>query len=510
MSEPAPVSGIAPPYRGLPIRLQELVAGLPLEHLSGLSTEVTGVHHDSRQIQPGDLFVAIRGTRYDGRHFAREAVERGAAAILSGGPPLEPPPVPWLTSADPRSLLGPLSARVFRHPDREMTLVGVTGTNGKSTCVWLMQSVMEAAGIPTGNLGTVHTSFRDIPLATARTTPEAPELFQLLRQLRDRGAAGAAMEVSSHSLVLGRVSEVRFRVAVFTHLSRDHLDFHGDMESYFRAKCRLFRQLRGDGVAVVGLRDSWGTRLASELPRVITFGEGGDVHARQLDLQLGGTRAVIATPRGELEVESRLIGSYNLENILAVVAAAEALGIPHQATRAGIAHLQAVPGRMESVDAGQPFPVFIDYAHTDDALRRLYGTVRKLTGRRLIGVFGLQGERDPGKRPLMGRVAGGLADLVILTTDNPRSEDPVAIMEAIAEGVREGGRAEVRLIPDRAEAIREAMRAAIAGPDAAVLVTGKGNETGQEIAGQTLPYSDRESIEAALAELGSAVTTAQP
>ena len=481
------------------MRLAELVHGFPLTPVVPGDPEISGVQHDSRRVRPGDLFVAIRGARADGLHFVPQALENGAVAIVAARPPVDDSPAAWLVAAEPRAVLGRLAARAYGHPDRELITIGVTGTNGKSTCVWLLQSVLETAGVPTGNLGTVPTSFRDVPLATARTTPEAPELFHLLRQLRDRGAAAAAMEVSSHSLVLGRVTEMRYDVAVFTHLTRDHLDFHGTMERYFEAKCRIFELLKPGGTAVVNVADPWGRRLLGRLPRLVSFGAGGDVAVTRAELGLGKTHAVVRTPRGALEIESSMSGEYNLQNMLAVIAASEALGLPHEAVHRGIANLRAVPGRMERVEAGQPFPVFLDYAHTDDALRQLYTTVRQLTGRRIVAVFGVQGERDPGKRPLMGAVAGELADAVVLTSDNPRSEDPAAIIEQLAEGVVHAGRAQLFKEVDRAAALRLAMR--LADGNAVVLVTGKGNETGQEVDGVTLPFSDREEIERAVAEL---------
>jgi UDP-N-acetylmuramoyl-L-alanyl-D-glutamate--2,6-diaminopimelate ligase len=405
---------------------------------------VTGIQHDSREVQPGDLFVAARGRRYDGARFAAEAVEAGAVAVLASRPPEGPTPVPWVVAENPRALMGPLAARLYNHPDRELVMIGVTGTNGKTTCVWLLESVLAAAGIPTGKIGTVESDFRELPLASARTTPEATDLLRFLRELRDRGAAAVAMEVSSQGLVQGRVNEIEYDVALFTHLTRDHLDFHETMEAYYAAKRRLFDQLAPGGRGVVNVACPWGQRLAAELDAPITFGNGGDVQAVEAALHERGLRVRIRTPSGELELESPLFGDYNLHNLRAAAAAAEALELPREAVVEGVRRMRAVPGRMEPVECGQRFPVYLDYAHTDDALERLYSAVRRLTGRTVVGVFGCPGDRDRGKRELMGRVAGRLARQLVITTDNPRSEDPLAIMAAVARGAYDGGASPAR------------------------------------------------------------------
>jgi UDP-N-acetylmuramoyl-L-alanyl-D-glutamate--2,6-diaminopimelate ligase len=292
------------------------------------------------------------------------------------------------------------------------------------------------------------------------------------------------------------VQEIEFDVALFTQLTRDHLDFHGSMEAYFAAKRLLFDRLAPGGRGVVNVGCEWGRRLAAELEAPVTYGAGGDVQATDAELHEKGIRARLTTPRGELTVESPLFGDYNLDNILAAAAVAEAMELPHEAVVEGVRRMRAVPGRMERVECGQRFLVYLDYAHTDDALERLYSAVRRLTGRTIVAVFGCPGERDAGKRELMGRVAGRLARRIVVTTDNPRSEDPLAIMAAVARGAREGGEAVVELVPDRAAAIRVAVDAA--GDDDVVLVTGKGNETGQEVLEQILPFSDRDELERAL------------
>ncbi|MDX1501828.1 MAG: UDP-N-acetylmuramoyl-L-alanyl-D-glutamate--2,6-diaminopimelate ligase [Thermoanaerobaculia bacterium] len=459
--------------------------------------EVGGIAHDSRAVRRGDLFVAVVGERFDGRRFAARAREAGAVAALGPGP--APPGYDgvWLPAPDPRALLGPLSARLFGHPDRELVMAGVTGTNGKSTVVALMQAILEASGLRAGRIGTLGQSFGPLSLEAARTTPEAPELFRTLREMRDAGAQAVAMEVSSHGLAQGRVDGARFDVAVFTNLTRDHLDYHADLESYFAAKRRLFERLKPRGVAVVNADDPFGARLAAELPECVTWGESGRVRVARAHLDERGIQAVFATPRGELEVASSLLGGYNLSNLAAAVAAAEALELAPEAIARGLAAVEPLPGRLERVGPARPFPAFVDFAHTPAALEAAIRSLRELSGRRIVVVFGCGGERDPGKRAPMGRVAGELADVAILTTDNPRGEDPDRILAAVEEGlVQSGGRWEVE--PDRRTAIRRAM--ALAGPDAAVLVAGKGHETTQIVGDQVLPFSDREEILAAREE----------
>jgi UDP-N-acetylmuramoyl-L-alanyl-D-glutamate--2,6-diaminopimelate ligase len=475
-----------------------LFLDLPVAVPAGFDREITGLRHDSRRVEPGDLYVAIRGARFDGREFVGQAAERGAVAVLGAGE--EPPgcPLPWLAAEDPRALLAPLAIRLYERPADELTTIGITGTNGKSTVVWLTRAILEAAGIPCGQVGTMAYRFHDLELAAGRTTPEASDLHRILRGMADRGAEAVAMEVSSHALEMGRVAGIPFDVAVFTNLTQDHLDFHGDMESYFQAKRLLFASLAEDGVAVVNVDDPYGRRLAEGMDRVLACGSGADVEVVSARLDLDGIRATVETPRGEVEVRSPLRGSYNLENLVTAVAVGEALELPQDAIRDGLAESGVVPGRMEPVEAGQPFPVFVDYAHTDDALDHLLRAVRDLTRKKILLVFGCGGDRDTGKRFLMGRVAGRLADLPIVTSDNPRSEDPLAIIAAIEEGLKESGNGQYRILPDRRDAIRRAI--AIAGEDWVVVVAGKGNETGQEVQGTVYPFSDREEIIRAVEE----------
>jgi UDP-N-acetylmuramoyl-L-alanyl-D-glutamate--2,6-diaminopimelate ligase len=499
------------------MRLSDLVRGLadpvhapgsaPVDPSAARDPEVTGVAHDSRTVEPGDLFVALPGQRFDGRAFAGEAVARGAVAIAGPLPAAGFPaamPVPWIALDEPRAALGPLAARAYGHPDRELVMAGVTGTNGKTTVATLIAAVLDAAGLPAGFLGTIGYRFGGKSFAGAHTTPEASDLFSTLRRMRQAGAAAVAMEVSSHALAMGRVGGAAFDVAVFTNLTRDHLDYHGTLESYFAAKRRLFEQLKPGARAAVNVEDPFGRRLAAELAAPVTFAAdpraAADVRPRRAEdvaFGAGGIRAVLATPRGELAFTSPLLGRYNLANLITAAAAAEALGLPHEAVARAFAAQHPIPGRMEPVSRGQPFPVFVDYAHTDAALAAALGAVREMAPKVAL-VFGCGGERDPGKRSLMGRVAGELADLPIVTSDNPRGEDPLAIIAAVEEGLRASGNRAYRLVPDRREAIRLALAAA--EPGWAVLVAGKGHEREQIVAGRRLPFSDLEEIGRALEE----------
>jgi UDP-N-acetylmuramoyl-L-alanyl-D-glutamate--2,6-diaminopimelate ligase len=495
------------------VRLSEAVKGLAVTGACGADPEVTGVAHDSRRAAPGDLYVAIVGERFDGRRFAPEAVDHGAVAIVgpSAGAagPAVPPGVPWLVSDDPRSLLGPLASRVYGHPDRELVMAGVTGTNGKTTTAIVIAGLLAAAGLPAGVVGTLGNRFRETVYEGGHTTPEASDLFRILRAMRSAGARAVAMEVSSHALAMGRVAGAAFDVAVFTNLTRDHLDFHRDLEDYFAAKSRLFGQLKATGKAVVNVDDPYGRRLAAELPEALTFGATGAVRVAEAELTTAGTRGRLATPRGAFAFASPLLGRFNLANLLAAAAAAEALGLPHEAVARGLAGQPPVPGRMEPVERGQPFAVFVDYAHTDDGLRAALTSLREMVGPagKVAVVFGCGGERDPGKRPVMGRVAGELADHVIVTSDNPRGEDPNAILAAIETGLKEGGFHHYQVIADRREAIRAALAdAAEAAPGWAVLIAGKGHEREQIIGGQRLAFSDVDEVGRALEERhGSAV-----
>lgn len=480
------------------MKLSAIIDGLEIQRSSDIDPEVTGITFDSRQVKPGDIFVALAGQKFDGRAFVSEAIGRGAVAVLAAGSaPLDFEGL-WLTAAEPRRSMGPMAARIFDHPEEEMLLVGVTGTNGKSTLVHLLASILGAAERPSGCMGTLGYRFEDETYAGERTTPESADLFRTLRRMRDAGAQAVCMEVSSHGLEQGRVEGLSFDLAVFTNLSRDHFDFHHGFEDYFSAKRKLFERLKPDGWAVINLDDPYGSRMAEGLQQVVTFGQQGDVRVVEAELDSEGIRAELATPRGGLRIRSSLLGSYNLDNLLAAVAGGEAMGLPVEAIVQGIADRGPLSGRMEPIDCGQGFPVLLDYAHTDAALAAALRSLRAFTGHKILLVFGCGGDRDTGKRVLMGRVAGELADLSIITSDNPRREDPLAIIASIEEGVQQSGSRDYRILPDRREAIRKAVGQA--GEGWAVLVAGKGHEEYQILGDQELPFSDREEVRKALEE----------
>ena len=456
--------------------------------------EICGLTHDSRSVREGDLYTALVGDRFDGRDFAGEAFGRGAVAVLAEGERPSGVEGRWLTVANPRRWLGPLAARLHGHPDRDLTMVGVTGTNGKTTVTALLASILNAAGRESALLGTLGYSYAGRILPAARTTPEAPELFAFLGEVRDRGGQAAVMEVSSHALDLHRVAGAAFDLALFNNLSRDHLDFHGEFDTYFGAKRKLFTQLKPDGVAVVNGDDAYGRKLADEFgTRAVVFGGEGSVRYTATELSETGLDAEVQTPHGSLHVRSPLLGRYNAMNILATVAAAGALGIDHHAIAHGVSKVPPLPGRLEPVDGGQPFPVFIDYAHTEAALVAALKSVRELSPRKVLVVFGCGGDRDRGKREPMGEAAGRYADRCIITNDNPRGEDPQRILKAIEQGVRRSGNGNYEVIPDRRQAIDRALTVADAGW--IVVLAGKGHEAEQVVGDRTLPFSDRRVAE---------------
>jgi UDP-N-acetylmuramoyl-L-alanyl-D-glutamate--2,6-diaminopimelate ligase len=480
------------------MRVAEIIAGMAVRRSSEADPEVSGITFNSRQVKPGDLFVALTGQRFDGRAFVPDALERGAVAVLAAGDPPEEFQGLWLTTAEPRWLMGPIAARIFGHPERDLLIAGVTGTNGKSTVVHILESILNAADIPSGCMGTLGYRFKDEVYPGERTTPESADLYRTFRKMRDAGAEAVCMEVSSHGLEQGRVEGLSFDLAIFTNLSRDHFDFHHGFEDYFSAKRKLFERLKSDGWAVVNLDDPYGRRMAAGLPQVVTFGKEGDVRVLRAELDSKGIRADLATPRGSLSIQSPLLGGYNLENLLAAVAGGEALGLPVAALVQGIADRPPLSGRMEPIECGQPFPVLLDYAHTDAALEAALRSLKEFSRRKVLLVFGCGGDRDTGKRVLMGRVAGELADFSIITSDNPRREDPLEIIASIEEGLKESGASDYRILPDRREAIRRAVGQAEVGW--AILIAGKGHEEVQILGDQELPFSDRKEMRRVLEE----------
>jgi UDP-N-acetylmuramoyl-L-alanyl-D-glutamate--2,6-diaminopimelate ligase len=456
---------------------------------------VTGVSVDSRQVTPGDVFVALKGLHHDGAQFAAQAIERGAAAIVSQQAPPPGTAVPWIVVSDARLAAALLSDAIFGHPSAEMQVVGITGTNGKTTTAHLVASIFEAAGIRCGLLGTVGYRIGGDERAAPRTTPEAPALQRMLCEMAAAGCGACAMEVSSHALSLRRVDGTRFAAAVFTNLTRDHLDFHGNMDAYFQAKRRLFEMLPQDAPAAINLDDPRGGGLAEVAGRPVTYAmtRAAAITPGPLSFSLAGLAFDVRTPRGPVAIRSALVGRPNVSNILAAVAVTEALEIPHEAIERGVGALSGVPGRFELVSRGDDdVTVVVDYAHTDDALRNLLETARPLAQGRVITVFGCGGDRDRTKRPLMGAVAGRLSDLIIVTSDNPRTEDPVRTMDEICRGLtidtRRDSRQRVLTIADRRGAIGKAIELARKGD--LVLIAGKGHEKYQEIGQRIVPFDD--------------------
>jgi UDP-N-acetylmuramoyl-L-alanyl-D-glutamate--2,6-diaminopimelate ligase len=446
--------------------------------------EVTALAYDSRQAGPGTLFFCVSGFQSDGHDYAPQAVENGAAALVVARP--LGLGVPEVVVPDVRAEMARAAARFHGDPTAKLRVAGVTGTNGKTTTAWLLRHLIEAAGTSCGLLGTVTSVIGGREAPVQRTTPEAIDLQATFAAMVQAGDGACAMEVSSHALDLHRADAIHWAVAVFTNLTQDHLDFHGTMEAYFQAKRRLF--LAGPGASVVNVDDEYGRRLAEELSdAVVTFGIEREADWRALDVRsdLDGSTYRVAAPVGELEVRSPLPGRFNVSNSLAALAAADALGAGPDVTVPALAEFRAAPGRFEPVDEGQDFAVLVDYAHTPDSLENVLRAARELTHGRVIVVFGAGGDRDRGKRPLMGEIAVRLADVVIVTSDNPRSESPEAIIREILEGAGP----EAESIVDRRQAIARAVEAASAGD--VVVVAGKGHEQGQEFAdGRKVPFDD--------------------
>ncbi len=456
---------------------------------------VSGIAYDSRAVTSGQVFVALKGQHADGTSFARQAIDRGAAAVVSEQAAPEGVHVPWAIVEDARLALAVLAAAFYRDPSREMRVIGITGTNGKTTTAYLVAAIFDAAGIRCGILGTVGYRIGDQVREATRTTPEAPEVQALLREMVGQQCGACAMEVSSHALSLRRVDGITFAAGIFTNLTRDHLDFHADMDDYFRAKRRLFEMLPRDAPSLVNLDDPRGASLVEAGGRPVTYAinRPADVTPGPVSFSLGGLSFDVRTPRGTLHVTSQLVGRPNVYNILAAVSTADALGVPLDAIARGLKALDGVPGRFQVVsDARDEVTVVVDYAHTDDALRNLLETARPLALGRLITVFGCGGDRDRTKRPLMGAVAGRLSDLIVITSDNPRSEDPNRIIEEVQRGItpdtRRDSAQRLLTIVDRKAAIAKAIELAAAGD--VVLVAGKGHEKYQVIADRTLPFDD--------------------
>lgn len=470
---------------------------------------VTGLTYDSRRVRPGDLFCAIPGFKTDGHRYVSEARQYGAVACLVENAAAIPEGMPALIVKHSRSGTAKVAAEFYGHPSRELWMIGVTGTNGKTTTTHLVRCVLERAGggMSTGLTGTVHTLIGRETWPVERTTPEAPDLQATLRQMVDNGMKATVMEVSSHALILNRVDEVFYDVGIFTNLTQDHLDFHRDFEDYFAAKARLFEGLgqgpsKGPQAAILNADDPWAARLIGRTTAsVLTYGIfGGDVHAEDIHIDGSGASFTVHLPNGDHgRIDLPMSGRFNVSNALAAISVGYLQGLSVESMAQALTHLGGVPGRFEIIDCGQPFAVIVDYAHSPDGLENVLNAAREFVAGRLTAVFGAGGDRDRSKRSLMGAAAGRLADDVVLTSDNPRSENPESILRDIEIGVREVG-GHYLTEPDRAKAIRLAVHQAKAGD--AIVVAGKGHEDYQIFRDRTIHFDDREEVRRALGELG--------
>jgi UDP-N-acetylmuramoyl-L-alanyl-D-glutamate--2,6-diaminopimelate ligase len=487
--------------------LGEVFAGTPAQvpHLAE-NLQLSGIACDSRKVVPGFLFFALHGAKEDGNKFVRDAVERGAIAVASEdvAPADLPPNVPWIRVPESRQTLAITAANFFGHPAQALQLIGVTGTNGKTTTTSLIDSVLRASGAKTGLFGTIayHTPLGEYP--APNTTPESLDLQRFFAEIRDAGGSYAVMEASSHALVMDRLWGCHFQAAVFTNLTREHLDFHKNFEDYFAAKRRLFEGTGAGApeVAVLNADDTYSARLIGLAKQTVTYGieSSADISAKKFQLAFSGLTFTAHTPTGKLQARSPLVGRINVYNILAAIGAAQACGVTNETIEAGIPQLENVPGRFQRVDVGQPFLVIVDFAHTDDALENLIKTARELNSKgRVITLFGCGGGKDRTKRPVMGEVAGRLSDLTILTNDNPRQEDPLKIISDIVVGLQKS-QGKYLIEQDREKAIGMAFDEARAGD--LVLLAGKGHEDYQVLADKTLDWDDRRVAQQELRKRG--------
>ncbi len=510
------------------MKLGELIGTLKTQSILSAEAggrEVSDITHDSRTVKPGALFVAVRGFHSDGHRFISQAVERGATAVVaeSEDRTASAAGTPQILVEDSRRALAQLAVFFFHRPSSRLSLIGITGTNGKTTTSYLVKAMIEAAGGMSGLIGTIDYRIGSRRYPAPNTTPESLDLQRLLAEMVSTGAGYCVMEVSSHALELGRTQGCVFAAAAFTNLTQDHLDFHGTMDAYLRSKLRLFTGLTGDQVAVVNIDDEHASDvIAATRASVITTGMSGSAAIRPAgDIRHGidGLAFVAETPRGRVSVESPLVGRHNIQNLLTAIGVATALGFEAPAIEAGIRAMKAVPGRLEKVDAGQCFGVFVDYAHTEDALARLLDAVGEIASNRVITVFGCGGDRDRTKRPKMGAAALGGSDIVIVTSDNPRTEDPAAILNEIDAGMQTGarftrpeamqsgaGRTPYCMIPDRREAIAAALR--LARPGDIVVLAGKGHEDYQIIGDIKLRFDDRDVAREEIAKIKTACRAA--
>ena len=472
-----------------PLNLSTLLPAIGTSGPEGLRAQVTGIAYRSDRVRPGDAFFCVPGFVHDGHEFAADAAARGAAVLVVSRH-VDVPGVPQVVVSNTREALATASAAFFGDPSRSMQLVGVTGTNGKTTTAYIIDSVLRAAGHTTGIIGTVETRIAGARQAAGRTTPESRDLQALLAHMVEERVDAAVMEVSSHALDLHRVDGVAFAVVAFTNLSQDHLDYHPSIEEYFSVKSRLFAGMPA-GAQVVNIDDSHGRRLVQQTGAEWTVGLSAEALVRAASIEMGprSTSFDLVTPQGTQRLTLPLTGAFNVSNALVAAGCGLALGIPLAEVASGLEAAPQVPGRLERIDEGQPFAVFVDYAHTPDGLEKAIAAVRDVTDGRVITVFGCGGDRDPAKRSLMGEAAANLSDIAVLTSDNPRSEDPVGIILQVQDGMS-GSSATVRVEVDRRRAI--ALAVSLAREGDSVLIAGKGHEDYQIFADRTIHFDDRE------------------
>ena len=456
------------------------------------SEEIEGIAYHSKKVKEGYLFAALKGQQTDGNKYVMEAVNRGARAILSEESPPSNFPITWIKVEEPRKVLALISSKFYGFPSKKINVTGITGTNGKTSITYILENIFSEAGFLPGVIGTINYRYFGKEYSSSLTTPEAPDLQKILKEMKDNGVSHCFMEVSSHSLKLDRVLGIDFKVGVFTNLSGDHLDFHQNMEDYYQAKKRLFLPDNNNMKAVINIDDPWGERLKKEISiGFVSYGfrEEADIRVKEYNLSEKGIEALINTPKGDIEIYSPLLGKPYLYNILASIGVSLIFNVPVEKIKKGVSNIKQIPGRMEKIENKLGINVIVDYAHSDDSLKNLLETVNQIKKGKVILVFGAGGDRDKSKRPRMGAVAGKLSDFSIITSDNPRNEDPIKIIEDIEEGFRKVGSRNYMIIPDRREAIHKAI--SMAKENDWVLIAGKGHENYQIIKDKIIPFNDK-------------------
>jgi UDP-N-acetylmuramoyl-L-alanyl-D-glutamate--2,6-diaminopimelate ligase len=479
------------------MKIENLFDGVPCVKFTGRKeAEIQGIAYSSRVVSQDYLFAALKGEKRDGNDFVSDAIARGAVAILSERPVPSGFDLNWMEAKEARKSLALCSANFYSHPSRHLKVVGITGTKGKTTVTYILESILEKSNLSAGVIGTISYRGPGLNLTAERTTPEAPDLQRMMKAMVEQNATHCLMEVSSHSLELDRVIGIDYDVVVFTNLSGEHLDYHRTIERYFEAKKKLFLLNQQQRMAVINTDDRWGKKLIEELHMdMITYGLNPEamIRAEEFALSENGIEMVLHHPGGKMELSSPLLGRPNVYNILAAVAVALVLNISEVGISEGISSLREVPGRFERIKNSHGLHIIVDYAHNDDALRNLLETAKELAPQKVILVFGAGGDRDKSKRPRMGEVASSLADHIIITSDNPRSEDPFAIISDIEKGMKKSGYNQYEVEVDRRKAIEQAL--AKATPGDYVLVAGKGHEKYQIIGNRIIPFNDIEVIQ---------------